>query len=59
MKRETKRRILIVRLGSMGDILHSLPVLASLKESFPDWEVDWLVESRWRPLLEGILISCA
>ena len=38
----------------MGDILHSLPVLASLKESFPNWELDWLVESRWRPLLEGI-----
>ena len=50
---ETKRRVLIVRLGSMGDILHSLPVLASLRESSPDWEVDWLVESRWRPLLEG------
>ena len=48
------RRILIVRLGSMGDILHSLPVLASLEESFPSWEVDWLVEPRWRPLLEGI-----
>jgi heptosyltransferase-1 len=49
-----RRRILIVRLGSMGDILHSLPVLASIEESFPDWEVDWLVEPRWRPLLEGI-----
>jgi heptosyltransferase-1 len=49
-----KRRILIVRLGSMGDILHSLPVLASLEGSFPNWEVDWLVEPRWRPLLEGI-----
>ena len=49
-----KRRILIVRLGSMGDILHSLPVLASLRESYPEWEVDWLVETRWRPLLDGI-----
>ncbi len=49
-----RRRILIVRLGSMGDILHSLPVLASLEESFPTWEVDWLVEPRWGPLLEGI-----
>ena len=48
------QRVLIVRFGSMGDILHSLPVLASLQESFPDWEVDWVVESRWRPLLEGI-----
>ena len=49
-----RKRILIVRLGSMGDILHSLPVLASLEETFPDWEVDWLVEPRWSPLLEGI-----
>ena len=37
----------------MGDILHALPVLATLKENFPTWEIDWLVESRWRPLLEG------
>ena len=49
-----RQRILIVRLGSMGDILHSLPVLASLEESFPNWEVDWLVEPRWKPLLDGI-----
>jgi len=48
------RRILIVRLGSLGDIVHSLPVLASLAESFPDWELDWLVERRWAPLLDGI-----
>src|SRR5581483_8911527 len=26
---------------------------AALKRSFPRWEVDWLVESRWRGLLEG------
>ena len=47
------RRILMVRLGSMGDIVHALPVLATLQENFPQWEIDWLVESRWRPLLEG------
>ena len=50
---QSKRRILIVRLGSMGDIIHALPVVAALKESFPDWEIDWLVERRWRDLLEG------
>lgn len=52
--RKSQQRILIVRLGSLGDILHSLPALAALKESFPEWEMDWLVERRWRPLLEGI-----
>jgi heptosyltransferase-1 len=47
------RRVLLVRFGSLGDVLHALPALATLKCSFPGWEVDWLVESRWRPLLEG------
>jgi lipopolysaccharide heptosyltransferase I len=49
------KRVLIVRLGSMGDIIHSLPVPVTLKENFPDWEIDWLVESRWRDLLQGNL----
>ncbi|MBI2815476.1 MAG: lipopolysaccharide heptosyltransferase I [Acidobacteria bacterium] len=46
-----RKRILVVRLGSMGDIIHALPVSAALKETFPDWEIDWLVERRWRDLL--------
>ena len=53
MNHNPSRRILLVRLGSMGDIIHALPALATLKENFPAWEIDWLVESRWRPLLEG------
>jgi len=47
------RRVLLVRFGSLGDVVHALPALATLKRSFPSWEVDWLVESRWRPLLQG------
>ena len=46
------KRVLLVRLGSMGDVLHGLPTLVTLKESFPEWEVDWLVERRWRELLQ-------
>ena len=53
MHTRNTQRILMVRLGSMGDILHALPVLVTLKENFPEWEIDWLVESRWRPLLEA------
>jgi len=53
MKPATQQRVLIVRLGSMGDVLHALPAVATLHESFPDWEMDWLVERRWRPLLVG------
>ncbi len=46
-------RILAVRLGAMGDIVHALPAVASLKHSFPGSHVTWAVEPRWAALLEG------
>jgi heptosyltransferase-1 len=46
-------RILVVRLGAMGDIIHALPAVASLKHSFPASRLTWAVEPRWAPLLEG------
>jgi heptosyltransferase-1 len=47
------KSILIVRLGAMGDIIHALPGAASLKHSFPDARITWVVEPAWVPLLEG------
>jgi heptosyltransferase-1 len=46
------RRILIVRLGAMGDLIHTLPAVAWLKLQFPDSHLTWLVEPQWAPLLE-------
>jgi len=46
-------RILVVRLGAMGDILHTLPAVASLKTGHPGSRLTWVVETRWAPLLEG------
>ncbi len=46
-------RILIVRMGAMGDIIHTLPAAASLRASFPDARITWVVEPRWMPLLEN------
>jgi heptosyltransferase-1 len=46
-------RILVVRLSSMGDVIHALPAVASLKHSFPHSHVTWVIRSRWMPLLEG------
>jgi heptosyltransferase-1 len=45
--------ILVVRLGAMGDIIHTLPAAATLRRSFPGAHLTWLVESRWSELLEG------
>ena len=46
-------RILIVKLSSMGDVIHTLPAARSLKASFPDSSISWLVRPRWTPLLYG------
>jgi heptosyltransferase-1 len=45
-------RILVVRLGAMGDILHTLPAVAALKQNHPNAELTWLVEPQWLALLE-------
>jgi heptosyltransferase I len=44
-------RVLIVRLGAMGDILHALPAVTALRQAHPNWFVGWAVEPRWRALL--------
>jgi len=44
-------RVLIVRLSAIGDVVHTLPVLAALHRA--GHEVFWLVEPPARPLLEG------
>jgi len=35
----------------MGDILHALPAVTALRLAHPDWQIDWVVEPRWRALL--------
>jgi heptosyltransferase I len=50
---EPPRKILVVRLSSLGDIVHSLPGAAALREAFPSAQIDWLVQRRWLPLLAG------
>ena len=44
-------RLLIVRLSSLGDILHTLPAVAALRRAFPQAEIGWVVEERWAELL--------
>lgn len=44
-------RVLIVRMGALGDIVHALPVLAALRARRPDVEVDWLVDARYDAVL--------
>jgi len=45
------RRVLVVRTGAMGDVLHALPAVAALRHRWPEAEIDWAVDPRWAPLL--------
>ena len=45
-------RVLIVRLGALGDIVLALPAVEALKRARPEWRLSWLVEARHRAILE-------
>lgn len=45
-------RILVVRLGAMGDIIHALPAVASLKHGWPRSHLTWAVAPQWVSLLQ-------
>lgn len=51
MHTQSKYRLLVVRLGAMGDILHALPAVTALRKMHPGWAIDWVVEPKWRALL--------
>jgi heptosyltransferase I len=46
-------RILVIRLSSIGDIVHALPAVAALKQSLPEAAIAWAVEKRYAELLHG------
>ena len=45
------RRLLIVRLSAMGDVIHTLPAVHALRQAFPRAYIGWLIEERWAELL--------
>ncbi len=45
------KRILLVRLSSLGDVLHTFPAATDLRREFPDAVVDWAVEEDYAPLV--------
>jgi heptosyltransferase I len=45
-------RFLIVRLGSLGDVVHAIPFAAALRERFLWARIDWMVDPKYEELLE-------
>ena len=54
-------KILIVKLSSIGDIIHTLPALSAIKKTLPEADISWLAEKRAaeilrdNPLLENLI----
>jgi ADP-heptose:LPS heptosyltransferase len=48
---ELGERFLVVRLGSLGDIVHTFPAVAALRKTFPAANITWLTHPRWESLV--------
>jgi heptosyltransferase-1 len=51
----TSPKILLVKLSSLGDVLHNLPIVWDLRARLPDAQIDWVVEEGYVHLLEPLL----
>ena len=54
MKLEGHERILVLKPSSLGDIVHTLPAVSAISRQFPETRIDWLANTEWLPLLEGL-----
>ena len=57
-------RVLIVKLSSLGDVVHTLPVVADIRAAHPGARIDWVVEPAFAPVVArvagiGEVIECA
>jgi heptosyltransferase-1 len=46
-------QFLVVRLGSLGDIVHAFPAVGGLRDSFPNAEIIWLTHPKWEALVRA------
>lgn len=46
------KNILIIRLSSLGDIIHTLPAFASLRKGYPNAQITWVVEEPGKEILD-------
>jgi heptosyltransferase I len=48
------KRILLIRLSAFGDVIHTLPLLQSLRHRFPFAQIDWAIDEAAAPLLQNL-----
>ncbi len=50
-------KILIVKLSSLGDVLHNCPIVWDLRRAYPDAQIDWVIEEGYVDLVQPLLSS--
>lgn len=48
--------VLIVRLGALGDIVHTIPAVAAIRKAFADAQIDWLVDRKHRDIVDLVTV---
>jgi len=57
------KRVLLIKLTSLGDLIHALPALSDAKRARPELEFDWVIDenfqeiAHWHPAVKGIVTS--
>lgn len=46
-------KILIIKPSSLGDVVHTLPAVAAIRDATPDAEITWVINPEWATLLRG------
>jgi len=46
-------RVLVVKLSSLGDVVHTLPAAMDIQANFPDAQIDWVVEPSFAPIVKA------
>jgi heptosyltransferase-1 len=46
-------KILIIKPSSLGDVVHTLPAVAAIRDAYPRAEITWVINPEWAPLLRG------
>lgn len=49
-------KILLVRLGALGDVIHAVPAAAALRGRFPEAQIHWLVDARHRAMVDLVTV---
>jgi heptosyltransferase-1 len=48
-----REKILVIKPSSLGDVVHTLPAVAAIRDAHPGAEITWLINPEWAPLLRG------